>query len=275
MFRSVEKLKEIARKLQPASDETTTDPWMTHVKNFHKFFIEGDLDNFLREAIIISTMFVGNTPAIDIEYKYLVENHHWDSTWKSAIKDSGIGNPMRYTYNSETSGNRIHCAYHLAQFEERMNYRVKDMDFILEIGAGYGCMTDVCFGAGFRGKYYLFDLPIFSLLQEFYLGTLKESEAYYISDVSELEKIIPTDKSMVISTWALSEFPTSYRDRLLLYCLNYRHLLFAYQLEFGGMDIRKYFEMFRETHTEYSWQNYKIKHMHDNHEYMFGSNFYE
>jgi len=63
----------------------------------------------------------------------------------------------------------IHHTYHIAQFEDKVGERISNFDFIFKFGGGYGSMCKLLHNPGFKGRYVLYDFPVFSALQEFFL----------------------------------------------------------------------------------------------------------
>lgn len=250
----------------------TTKPWEKHQKIVTDYIDKYGYDNLLREPTIQGTMFVGDNDITRQEYYELVKNINYDKCWRQAIQDKGYGNPERFPLNPNTSGNYVHCAYHLSQFEEVHKVAVRDLDYITEVGAGYGAMATVCYKAGFRGKYICFDLPVFSEIQRQYIlaNTCLDFGCY--SDIRQLIELQPSDESMFISTWAVSEMPTSYRDNILNQVTKYKNILLAYQCFFEGMDINGYFEEWQKKYENFSWVNENC--MDTNHKYLFGRDFY-
>jgi hypothetical protein len=250
---------------------STTDPWTKHQVIVKKYLEENGYENFLREPTIKGTMFVGDNETTRDEYCELVKNINYDKVWKHAIRDSGFGNPERFPFAPYSSGNYIHCAYHLAKFEEAHGVAVKDLDHILEVGAGYGAMATVCRQAGFTGKYVCFDLPIFSDIQRIYIG----KNGYEYITISEIRSLIgdmPSDNSMFISTWAVSEMPEDYRMHILNQVPKYKNVLLAYQSFFEGMDINGFFDEWQKQYEQYSWVNMPCAD--EDHKYLFGRDFY-
>jgi hypothetical protein len=249
----------------------TTNPWTKHQDIVKRYIDENGYSNILREPTVKGTMFVGYNETTIAEWEYIVQNKDYDFKWRNAIKDDGFGNPERFPLNDKTSGNYIHCAYHLAKFEELHGVSVKDLNLIFEVGAGYGAMAKVCKQAGFNGTYVLMDLPIFSELQKNYLKTNYNYE--FIQDIKQLNDIEITKESLFISTWAVSEMPEEYREGILIKATEFNNILLAYQSYFEGMDIYEYFDKWKEKYSQFVWINTPC--MDENHKYLFGRNFYE
>jgi hypothetical protein len=123
---------------------SVTKPWENHQKVVKKYIDDNGYDNFLREPTIKGTMFVGENDTTVEEFKRLVKNKDWDRKWESAIYDAGIGNPERFSLYPKSSGNYIHCAYHLSEYERIHNIDISELDCIVEVGCGYGAMAKVC-----------------------------------------------------------------------------------------------------------------------------------
>lgn len=102
------------------------------------------------------------------------------------------------------SMNLIHQAYHIQQWEQTTGKHINQLDTIVEFGGGYGAMALLCHRLGFSGKYVIYDLPEFSLLQE-----------YYLSQFGLLDKVSwnpaknpkPQDIDLYIGLYSLSEIP--------------------------------------------------------------------
>jgi hypothetical protein len=238
-----------------------TKPWENHQKVVKQYIDDNGYDNFLREPTIKGTMFVGENDTTVEEYKRLVRNKDWDRKWESAIYDAGIGNPERFSLYPKSSGNYIHCAYH-------------ELDCIVEVGCGYGAMANVCRQAGFSGEYIMFDLPIFSKLQSEYMYLNGHINGHMC--IETIDMFLSTEvpqNSMFISTWAVSEMPTEYRDKILGIVPKFNEVLIAYQSEFEGMNIYGYFEEWQKGIPTHTWET--VPCVDTNHRYLFGHNFYQ
>ena len=249
--------KELQEKLRDevsgiTIDCNSTPKWQGFLSQLSENIMNGDIDNFLNWPVIAQTMFVGNAKYLDIERKYVEEKH-------LLVNDSKVGNPP-------TGGNIIHQTYHVARFMGETGQDIKDFDYILEFGAGYGCMCRVIRELGFNGDYVIFDLPHFSALQRYYLDSCNV-EATCISDTKDIPR--PVDcKSLSIATWSLSESPNNVRENFSGILPFFDSFLFSYQDEFGGIDNIEYFKKMKRKHRK--WVDVKIEHLPGN-RYLFGS----
>lgn len=130
--------------------------------------------------------------------------------------------------------NAIHQAYHLLRWEAVTGKRIADMQSIYEFGGGYGAMALIANRLGFRGKYYIYDLPEFALLQQWYLGQMG------ITGVEWRNRITALDADLLIACYSLSETTIEQRDRVLDKVRANSYLL-LYSAEWEEYDNRAYF----------------------------------
>lgn len=244
--------------------------------------LSDDPREFLRWDVIGYTMFVHSPGYVARELKYLRSRSDWASRWHAAIQESRVGHPLPYWRYPRSSGNLIHHAYHIAQFEEKTGTRIADMETIFEFGGGYGCMCRLVHEMGFRGRYIIFDLPGFSALQQFYLNSYglnaHSTESFdsskdgivCLSDYESLEGLLnrTTDgrSAALIATWSLSETPTAFRESILSLTSEFEAFLISSQSHYKEVDNIEFFERWRNGRSDIDWSNWRIPHL--------GNNFY-
>jgi hypothetical protein len=133
--------------------------------------------------------------------------------YRNVLQEPYFGQPeLMRLEDVTTSGNLIHQAYHLMQFEQQAKVKVGDLDSIVEFGGGYGAMVVLCRRLGFKGKYTIIDLPEFSLLQEFYLSnTIGLDNVELVTDWNGSK--MQTD--LLMALYSLSEVSIDYRSHVL------------------------------------------------------------
>ncbi|HRT63171.1 MAG TPA: hypothetical protein P5551_12530, partial [Syntrophales bacterium] len=185
-----------------------------------------------------------------------------------------------------SSGNRIHQAYHLARFEEATGQPISRFPLIMEFGGGYGSLCRIIYKLGFQGRYFIFDLPEFTALQKYYLGSLAmeliEAKAFFsgrrgilcTSDPELLGSMAASEArtGLFVATWSLSETAQALREHIMT--LPAMHAasayLIAYQNDFEGIDNTHFFDAWRKSKPDIRWVQNEIAHMPGNH-YLFGT----
>lgn len=257
--------------------------WFNNVTELVKGINNSDPRRFLQWDVIRKTMFVPNTSYIVNELKFLIEGN-WH-IWKSATEEVQIGYPEPCIFYPKSSGNLIHHAYHLAQLENQLELNITDIDYVLEFGGGYGSMCRLFHNLGFKGKYIIFDLPVFSALQEYFLKSIGLNAKYGANEYTNgvncifktevLREILSNKeskkKSIFIATWSISETPIYLRNAILSMLDNFDLFLIAYQKQFGEIDNSNYFSAWKDSLINYKWYSYEIRHLPNNY-YLFGEN---
>lgn len=165
---------------------------------------QDDPIGFMDWPCIFHTMLT-NHWSMEAEWNYLLQSdtYRWP---KVILPHSGF--PKDYFGPTPYSNNMINQAYHIALWENTTGKRIDQLENITEFGGGYGAMALLCWRLGFRGKYIIYDLPEFSLLQEWFLA--QEG----VENVSWNPKGRAT-ADLLIALYSLSETPMELRDNFL------------------------------------------------------------
>jgi putative sugar O-methyltransferase len=258
--------------------------WANNMNRLQELVLKDDPRRFLRWDVIAQTMFVRDSSFAKKEFNNLKQKKNYLQYWHNAIAESNIGCPICIPTYQHSSGNLIHHAYHIAQFEEKTNIAAKNIDFIFEFGGGYGSICRLFYKLDFNKKYVIFDLPHFSALQSYYLKSLgipvysltefKEAKSgvLCISDIEELKQVlidssqIENTKSLFIATWSISETPIDFIETILPLISKFNLFLIAYQNRFEEVDNTTYFKQYTENKSDTNWCHWEIP-------YLKGSNY--
>ena len=210
-----------------------------------------NIGDFLNWKIISDTMFF---KARKEELNFLQKRDDWH-LWEKSLKESTIGHPKKYHLMKSSSGNLIHQGYSLSQFFNNIS-DIKDVDSILEIGGGYGCMCRLVHKLGFSGSYTILDLPEFSLLTEYYIKSTMEDTSR-IKFINEIDGLVNNKPNLLVALWSLSETKISFRNQLLSQ-IRPDNFLMAYQYKFGEVDNLEYFKKIKRVFSSHSWNDYEI-----------------
>jgi hypothetical protein len=256
--------------------------WNDNMHTLQRMVESHDPRAFLSWDVVAGTMFVKYAKYSRTEYGYLRSLADWPR-WKEALREDDAGLPAKCPFDTSTSCNLVHHAYHVAQFEKFSNETVSNFDYVFEFGGGYGSMCRLFFKLGFKGRYLIVDLPAFSALQEYFLKSVGikvlttdefikgESGVLCASDIDELDDLIGGGrKSLFLATWSISESPLFVREKILgKYSNAFDAYLVAFQPKFEDVDNAVFFEKLRADHPDYSWVTEDMAHL-KKQKYLFG-----
>jgi hypothetical protein len=273
------------RPMQASGNSAAEAEWVRHVNRLRQLVLTANPRRFLRWDVILETMFVHRAAYTAAELAFLQSRPSWPNQWRPAVEESPVGDPPRYPPYPASSGNLIHHAHHVARFEDSTGLRVQDMSAVVEFGGGYGSMCRLLLNLGFRGRYWIYDLPLFSALQRYYLGslgfTVTEPESYTGTDyavhcVSDRQRLpahpsVETGRGrLFMATWSLSETPRDVREQLLPLVEDFDAFLIAYQFRFGEVDNVSFFrEWTDKLKGRHAWYEEDIPGL-AGHRYLFG-----
>ncbi len=283
----IDELRRSIRELPPlsptASETSAEGIWTNNRITIRDKILKDDPRRFLNWEVIRNTMFFCNTPFIVPALESLQSSDKWQARWQDATRESKVGLPLKFPHYSESSGNLIHQVYNLSQFEEHSGKAIEDFQTIVEFGGGYGRTCLLAHKLGFRGAYFIFDLPEFSALQRFYLKMngvsvmnaehdgLAQEGVVCLSSIDELRAGL--DKRAIdlfIANWSLSETPLELRAEFLPLVSASRNYLISYQDNFGEVDNRQFFTDWSTHQSDVSWTNVPIEHLPSNN-YLIGT----
>jgi hypothetical protein len=224
--------------------------WSMAMNRLRHLVLHADPRAFLRWDVIVERMAVRNSPVTPIELAALQGRADWESRWRRAIRECDAGRPFRYAGWPESSEPLIQTAYTLARLETLAGRPVAEWDAVIEFGGGFGSLCRLMHQLGFRGRYVIFDLPPFTLLQRYFLrsaGVLRadDDRIALTSDISELEAHVaalpPAAWQMFVACWSLSETPLALRERIRPLVERIGRYAVVYQERYGEVDNVDYF----------------------------------
>jgi putative sugar O-methyltransferase len=267
-----EKEKKAIHLLRQANEQlpieiSSHEQWNIFQKTLKDYIANKNPLNFLQWDVIRMTMFYGDTNTHEID-TLLMDNKIID---KKLLTEDSVGNPTPYYLYLSSSTNLIHHLYSLQKLLTHTSIRLNELQYVVEFGGGYGSFCRLTYRAGFQGQYTIFDLPLFSHLQHFYLSLLPENFTINIGKVNKAAQINlqhnEYDNSNVkkpnlfVALWSLSETPLEIRKKFLEQIGNPSYILIGYQHNFFLLDNTAFFAEFQQARANYRWQTIKIPHL--------------
>lgn len=223
--------------------------WPRYLWNIRQHVRQGKVENFLTWSTLHATMFVGNGAHFtEAEMKALKDDGF--DRWKIALAESDVGNPLRLKGHEYTSGNLVHQAFHLMQWEQLSGKHVEELESIVEFGGGYGSMCAIVRRLGFEGKYTIIDNLEMSLLQQYYLSNLGFEATF--SQTVKHNFVPPGRANLLIAAYSLSEVSEELRSAFLSET-DFDEYLFVHQGIYAGMLVREMFDPFAKARSDKEW----------------------
>lgn len=211
------------------------------------------LHNFLRNSFIQKIFFVHNRLFIFFELRELKKDKNWE-IWKKLIRENDIGNPVRYFLYPQSSGNRIRQVFIIKKFiEQKKNLKLENINKIIEIGGGYGCMADIFKKINHKISYTIYDMYEANLLQYYYLSmnnykptfSKKLSKLNLINKLDEVNRFASLNKNfLLIANWSISEFPISLRNQFFNAISKSKYTVISFQENFENINNKLFFKKF-------------------------------
>ncbi len=161
-----------------------------------------------------------------VRHTMTVEHFPVDAQLAELRQDAARWLPVLADAHPHHARNLIHQAYHLKVLEDTAGIRVEKLSSITEFGGGYGAMADLARRLGFAGRYAIYDLPEFALLQRYFLA----GRGVAVEHVAG-----PEDCDLFIAVYSISETPLALR-RAFLHRVTARSYLLLYSRQFAEYD---------------------------------------
>lgn len=187
-----------------------------------------------------------NTYKEYIDYSYKIYNNKlYDNlnmwNWAMTHSNQGYTNSLDiYSMDSyqldsvNTSTYNMKSNHHYFHYNTLTNQNINDFKNIVELGGGCGDFAKFTLNMGYTGNYTIIDIPEILEIQRYNLmGYDVNFSSHPISTTNT--------NTLFISTWALSECPLGWRDKIIN-ALNPSNWLIIYQVNFQDINNNEYFD---------------------------------
>lgn len=241
---NADELRKAFEKLPPL---TLTNIWGQHQLSLRQRMAKGDDPaRMLRWKPIKSTISTRCDGYVGEEFKILLADEARD--WRPIIEEPGFGSPPHLCEGAEwTSGGMVHQAHHLKMLLDRVDIDIAALGSIFEVGAGCAQLCLIIERMGFKGDYYILDLPEFCLLQQYYLSNVGAATQPIYAN--------PERCDLAIAMHSLAEMPAE--QRTPFEDVEAGAYLIGYKSAYGGFDNATYFERFIAERPRLRWWNWQ------------------
>jgi hypothetical protein len=268
----------------PAPRSEAEAIWCAYRQGFRSDVMLRNPRRFLRWRVL-RPMYKRDAPYLEHQLAYLRAHRDWPLRWQPAVQESAIGDPRPYFEYRSSSGNLLNQAYHVCRFEDVTGARLRDSEFILEFGGGYGALCRLVYALGFRGTYAIYDFPEFSALQDFYLRAHglptaagprldgSQSRIVTLSTLDELDELLERrlpGRAACVALWSLNETPRALRDAFMTRVVAFDMFVFGYHPRFGDVDNTAWFRAIRSRLDGITWHDVPLPRNDESARHLFG-----
>lgn len=244
--------------------------WTSNEKKLAQRLLAEDPRAFTRWPEVNPPMF---HTAQRVEYAALKRSPQWPQ-WQQAMHETGTGSPPPYYLQPTLNGNVVHHAYSLQHLVGLTGQQPAQFRRVVEFGGGYGSFCRLFCGLGFRGEYTIYDLPVFCLLQWYYLSQqgLGSVAVNDISSAARLRTIWtlelleqacqqgePVD--LFVALWSITEVPDELRQRVFRALKSVKTIFIAYHNTYKEYNNLDYIAQLQRELGEYQWHDEQIAHL--------------
>ena len=261
--------------------------WTANQAELRRLLLARRPTDFLRWDPVRLTMVKRGRASVAHELAHLRARPDWRPRWRPALRESTVGRPRPVPSHPWASGTAIHHAYHLCRFEEATGVRLEGFPLIVEFGGGYGGFCRLLHALGFSGRYVIFDLPVVTALQRFYLRTLgipvagpAEPSApargvVTVTEAAELSALLrqwPSSRPQAfVALWSFGETPLALRHDVLGVLDGMDALLLGYTERYREIDNVRFFDQWRAARPDLAWQAIPLAHLKKPEWYLFAT----
>jgi len=184
---------------------------------------------------------------------YNIQTGDFINKWKMAMSHNSVGYcDCADHFDSQsiilndiiTSPTLLKTNHHYFTYNLNTGKDILDFDRIVELGGGVGDMAKFIRNMGFKKEYIIIDLPEVLEVQNF------NTFGY---DIKLTDKPVEfKENTLFISTWALSECPMKWREKVISE-LKPEHYLITYQNNFEGLTNEEYFSSWEGQRIDIPW----------------------
>ena len=245
--------------------------WDQMLKDYVKEY-KANPQNFLRQRTIAKTV---HPNCNDLAVNYYNEMKQCEFCAEHVLpnlKDSPVGNPLKFSLQPTSSPMSMQHGYYLHKMKEHWGIFVPrdKIDYIVDVGGGYGNFCRHIKNFGYDGRYTIVDFPEMLDVQRSFL---KHNDITNIDfEPLEMDRLLPKEgeTSLLIATFSINEMPLDVRAVFEPHYNKYDYIYIAHNSHFDGVDNLKYFEELCNTlESEYNISYYKDPHRGLNVQLMF------
>jgi hypothetical protein len=232
----------IIKRVQNNSYYNSSNSWREFTQHLEKYLISGDLDLYLINNIEPHVFTWPQQGVQNMRQLNILESDR-ESIFYKTLKVNDYGPKGIYLHNN-IQLDRVQQVWSIYNLVTKCNLSLNTDEIIFEFGAGTGQMADVLSDLKFAGKHIIYDLPLMTVLQKYFIDKKSIKNTYILDD--EPTTIIngtnflpcnqPNSETHVlelpninfIATYSLTETDITTRNKFIEYMVAFSRIYIVY-----------------------------------------------
>lgn len=256
-----------------------SESWKNFIKDLEEYIKNEDLDLYRLNNISPPVFSWPENSIQNINQLKILEKDEESIFYKTIFQSNNYG-PYGIKLYENIQLDRVAQTWSIYNLVNVLNMNLNDNEIIFEFGGGTGQMADVLSDLNFKGKHIVYDLPLITVLQRYFVNKryvknthiLDDEELNIINGTNYLpcnqinyEKyIMGLSNINFIATYSLSETDIHTHNKFYEYMIHFSRIYIVYwsgKQEIGDyIDNDEYIEMIKRkienTHYCYIGDNY-------------------
>jgi hypothetical protein len=216
--------------------------WQDFTRNLEHYLVTGDLDLYLINNVQPP---IFTWPQDGAQNKKQLEILQQDpiSAFYKTLRINNYGPTGIRLYNN-IQLDRVQQVWSLYKLVRELKFSLDQDEIIFEFGAGTGQMADVLADMKFKGKHIIYDLPLMTVLQKYFIDKRRIRNTYLLdqedTEVINATNFLPCNQPQTeqrisnmphinfIATYSLTEADLFTRRRFSEYMVNFDRIFIVY-----------------------------------------------
>ncbi len=201
---------------------------------------------FLRQKTISKTVHPNGQKVATNCYQEMITCSFCKKNILPKLKDSSVGTPFQFKHMPHCSPLNMQHAYNIHLLHKHLDIVIpQDVNYIVEVGGGYGNFCRLINQLGYSGRYTIVDFPPMLDIQKTFLA--KNSISNVEFSTLKASQMIPksSERSLLMGTFSINEMPMENRQIIEPLYNKYDYLHIVHNSFFDGIDNMEYFRKLR------------------------------
>lgn len=220
------------------------DFWSKKVREVYGQF-NSHKSSFLRQSEVVRVMHNTDPNIVNPLIEQLKGNEKIP-----LVQDPSVGSPrIAWEGMSQSTMRSLHYYEEVSEL-----FDVSTINHVTDFGPGYGNNCRVWHSLGFKGDFFLVDLPEMNEIQRHYLSQVLEDTSNLTFMQAGPDIVPQKSKALFFATFSLNETTQKVRDlvepQILLHDYIFIHYNKSFPVEEKSIDNIDYFDRFKERHAD-------------------------